>query len=172
MLGSRISSRWGCTDLECPEPNLGLTSLCLLTSIIQSLTCGPCYSNESRWCFTPRKSISGTSKGLVYSSVNRYPLYCWFPVEGTEIWFWYSFCCLFLGYWKNRKPHLDRCIRQSSYWFIHFKFLFCTLSDPHQNFPASDVLGSAFRTIWVASFRKKKSLEVLLWCPCDAIILR
>lgn len=49
------------TDLErhvsCPEPNLGLSSLCLLISIMQSLslpTCGPCSEKESRGYLTPR----------------------------------------------------------------------------------------------------------------------
>lgn len=65
--------------------------------------------------------------------------------------------------------HLGKLIRQHP---------FCILSDPFTKFTplVNDVLGSSFMKIRVASFREgwfiNKSLEVLLWCPYDAIILR
>lgn len=99
VLGSRISSRWGCTDLEghvgCPEPNLGLTSLCLLTSIIQSLsllTCGPCYGNESRWCFTPRNPYLASVRVWCAQVSIGIPSTAVVPGEGTEIWFYFLIC--------------------------------------------------------------------------------
>lgn len=100
-----------------------------------------------------KEFTSGISQVQVCSRINRYPL---------EMWFYFVLILLslfVLGLWKYWKPHLGRSIRQYSYRLIHIKFLFCTLSAPHQNFPREWCL-SAFRTIWVASFRNKKP-----WSP-------
>lgn len=56
------------------------------------------------------------------------------PEEGTEIWFNVFDILFVVLFWASGRTTLVTLD------FTHFKFLFCTLSDPRQNFPVSDVL--------------------------------
>lgn len=99
VLGSRISSRWGCTDLEGPCQESWTKSgayISLFTYFHPTVTfltylwslLGP----REQVMFHAKESIWGTSEGPVSSSVDREPLYCCRGDRNTVL----AFCSGFL----------------------------------------------------------------------------
>lgn len=166
LLGSRISSCWGCAEIW--GLHLFVYSpwshfFCFLWSLL---------GQREQVIFHAKESISGTSKCLVCLCISWCTLDCCNSCRGARNMVMFLSSFFLVCVWRTSGRSLS-CLGKYTkhvYWFISLKFPFCTLSGPHQTFPVSDVLGSAFQTIWIASFRKKPWIP--LWCPCNSFILR